>query len=90
MKNSSWNKEIQSDVSVKVISFLISPFLSFLYSLRRINTKSSYVVFFLFALFYGLCYTVLADEGNVIESSDAAKWRARFEETDLNTWEDYV
>ncbi len=90
MDNRSWDKEIKSDISVKVISFFISPFLSFLYSLRRINTKSSYVVFFLFALFYGLCYTVLADEGNVIESSDAAKWRARFEDIDLNTWEDYI
>lgn len=90
MDNRSWDKEIKSDISVKVISFFISPFLSFLYSLRRINTKSSYVVFFLFALFYGLCYTVLADEGNVIESSDASKWRARFEDRAISTWEDYI
>lgn len=90
MNNLSWDKEIQSDIAVKIITFLISPFLSFLYSLRRINTKSSYVVFFLFALLYGLCFTVLADEGNVIETSDAAKWRARFENTEMSTSDDFI
>ena len=80
----SWQKEDVLDVSMKVVAFLISPFLSFIYSLRRINTRSSFLVFFLFALMYGLCFTVVADNLSIYETADAARWRFRFENTYLN------
>ena len=86
----NWEKEEQADIFVKILLFFISPFVSFLYSLRRINTKSSYVVFFLFAIFYGLCFTVLADNTGEIETSDASRWRFRFEYTNIRTINDYL
>lgn len=54
---SSFLIEDRNDVVVKVLLFLFSPFIGFLYSLKRINTKSSFVIFFLFALCFGLCFT---------------------------------
>ncbi len=85
----TWNREDNIDLFIKLVTFLLSPFLSFLCSLRRINTKSSFVVFFLFALIYGLCFTVVADNESLIETADAARWRFRFEYLELRTWEDY-
>src|SRR5690606_5049315 len=57
---------------------LCSPFIAFLYSLRTIKTKSSYVVFFLFCVFFGLSFSVSAgkDEEN---KSDGASYREKFE-----------
>lgn len=73
-----WLKERNDDKAIKLILFLISPFLSFIYSLRRIKTRSSYVVFFLFAVFFGMSFTV----GNIRTESyiDGISYRADFEE----------
>jgi hypothetical protein len=54
----TWLTESNHDKANKVILFLISPFLAFVYSLKRIKTKSSYVVFFLFSIFFGIAFTV--------------------------------
>ena len=89
-RNNTWFKEDALNVVIKVFFFLLSPFLSFIYSLKRINTKSSFVVFFLFALIYGLCFTVISDNSDVLETNDAAKWRFRFENTNLYTFSDYI
>ena len=85
-----WLREDSGDVAIKAVLFMLSPFFSFLYSLRRIKTKSSFVVFFLFALFYGLCFTVVADNSELIDTSDASKWRFRFENTAFNDFSDYL
>lgn len=87
---SGWLKEDKVDIATKVALFLISPFISFLYSLRRINTKSSFVFFFLFALLYGLCFTVVADTTSIFETSDAARWRYRFENIPIRSFDDYI
>lgn len=73
-----WLKERNDDKALKLILFLISPFLSFLYSLRRIKTRSSYVVFFLFAVFFGMSFSVgnIRTEGSI----DGVSYRAHFEE----------
>ena len=84
-KENTWLKEDSMDIVIKIMTFMISPFISFLYSLKRINTRSSFVVFFLFALIYGLCFTVIADNLDVWEHNDAAKWRFRFENTNIYT-----
>mgnify|MGYP000874255817 CR=1 FL=1 len=55
---STWLKEKNSDITIKYILFLFSPFFSFIYALRRINTKSSYLTFFATAIFFGMSYTV--------------------------------
>lgn len=75
----NWKNEWHTDIKNKVILFLISPFLAFVYSLKRINTKSSYWVFFLFALFFGLSFT--NDQGpNEQGSLDSARYIAHFKQ----------
>lgn len=49
--------EKKNDIITKFILFLLSPFLAFIYSLKRINTKSSFFIFFLFSLCFGMCFT---------------------------------
>ena len=51
-------KNDKADTIIKIGLFLISPFISFLYSLRNMKAKSSYVVFFLFCVFFGMAFTV--------------------------------
>lgn len=55
MNISNWRVENPSEKQTKLVLFLISPFLSFLYSLKDLHTKSSYKVLFWFTLFFGLC-----------------------------------
>lgn len=77
-ENPNWRKEDPADVLLKFLSFLISPLLGLLVSIARINTKSSFVIFFLFSVFFGLCFTTVSgrDENN---KGDAAQYRMRFE-----------
>lgn len=83
----SWLKERNDDKAVKLILFVISPFLSFVYSLRRIKTRSSFVVFFLFAIFFGMAFSV----GNVRTegSFDGISYRINFEEYKYKSSYDY-
>ena len=48
--------ENKVDVASKLILFILSPFLGFIYSLKRVNTKSSFIIFFLFSLCFGMCF----------------------------------
>lgn len=73
-----WLKEENNDIVIKTISFLISPFIAFLYSLRRIKTKSSYVIFFLFAVFFGLSFTV--GDYRYENTIDGISYRIEFED----------
>lgn len=76
-----WLKETNSDKGIKLILFLISPFFSFLYSLKRIKTRSSFIVFYLVSIFFGMAFTV----GNIrtAGSGDAISYRIFFEEYGL-------
>ena len=80
-----WLREQNDDVVIKLILFLLSPILSLLYSLRRINAKSSYIVFFLFALFFGFAFTV--DNAYTI---DGFQYVQRFYEWGAKSFSDYV
>lgn len=73
----SWQTEYSKDWMSKFFLFLISPFLGFLYSLKRINTKSSFLVFFLFSVFFGLNFTT-SDGKDEFHSGDAAAYRMKF------------
>lgn len=73
----TWQKEKGSNLGFKIILFIVSPFFSFLYSLGSLKTKSSYVVMFLFFLFFGLCFTVGTDRDE--QSNDAVSYRQQFE-----------
>lgn len=83
----TWQRENQTDKAIKVILFLISPFFSFLYSLRRMNTRSSYVVFFLFAVFFGMAFAV--DNYRAEGTFDGVSYRIQFEEYVFKSSWDY-
>lgn len=86
-----WQQEEKSDIATKTILFLISPFVSFLYSLHNIKTKSSYVVFFLFFIFFGLSFTVSnIRTSSGADSGDGVSYRANFEMYRQVSYSQYV
>ncbi len=76
--NKNWAKENPVEIKAKIILFLTFPLLAFFYSIKRINTKSSYAIAFLFSVLFGLAYTVsdVRTEG----SYDGITYRINFEE----------
>ncbi|MFV0176246.1 EpsG family protein [Empedobacter falsenii] len=52
-----WCKEINYDFLTKYVLFIINPFFGFFYALKRLNTKSSYTILFLFCLLFGISFT---------------------------------
>ena len=79
MKRNLFQLEINRDIAKKVFLFLISPFLGFLVALKRMNTRSSFTVFFLFAVFFGMCFTTSVGKDE-LNRGDAAAYRYRFEQ----------
>lgn len=73
-----WTKEERSDIIAKVILFFISPFFAALYSIRRMNTRSSYIMFFLFAVFFGMAFSVPSGKTNDF-MLDGAFYRNEFD-----------
>lgn len=74
----AWQKEENTDKALKIILFLVSPFIAALYALRNIKTKSSFVVFFLFAVFFGMSFTVAPSKTDE-NSLDGTSYREKFE-----------
>ena len=74
----NWKKESKVNRINKIFLFILSPFFSLLYSLKSINTKSSFVVVFLFSICFGMAFTVsnIRDFNN---KNDAVSYRADFE-----------
>lgn len=87
----SWPSESREEKRTKVILFLISPVLAFLHSLRSVNTKSSYRVFFLFALCFGMAFSVDSYDSLSATSSgiDAGRYRLAFEQTSGMTSQEF-
>jgi hypothetical protein len=72
----------------KIILFLISPFIASVYSVKTLNRKSSYLVFFLFAVFFGLSFSV--PSGKTAEFTiDGAAYRDWFEKDIQRTSADF-
>lgn len=85
---SNWLKEKRKDVSIKVLLFLISPFFAFLYSLKSIKTKSSYFVFFLTSVFFGMAFSVPSGRGWAGVGFDGQVFREQFENyKNISNWE---
>lgn len=72
-----WLKERKDDIAIKFILFLISPLFAFIFSVRRLNTKSSYIIFFLTAVFFGLAFSVDIERESI--NLDGAYYRLLFE-----------
>lgn len=95
----TWPIESEKEWSTKLILFLLSPFVALLYSLKKMNTKSSFVVFFGFAICFGMAFSTshyesLKGDANGI---DAGRYRLTFEQTKgmttsefLSAWNDYA
>ena len=74
-----WQSENGVDVIAKAFVFIISPFLSFIVSIKSIKTRSSFFIFYLFALFYGMGFITESGKSETARN-DGAVFRALFEE----------
>lgn len=75
--NLSWPKEDKYDQVVKYLLFLIWPLAGFIFSLRRLKSKSSHLVIFLFGLLYAFSFKV--PFGSTLDMAmDAARYRVKF------------
>ena len=81
-------KEDAGDNIVKWGLFLFSPFFSLVYSIRRINTLSSFLVFFLFAVLFGLALTV--EDVRDVSTIDAVAYRIAFETQRIENWRQFL
>lgn len=68
-------QENRQDIIIKFLLFLLSPLFGFIYSLKRINTKSSFVIFFLFSLCFGVCFT---PDKNTSDYIDGQSYKEHF------------
>lgn len=76
---SRWSIETRKDLLGKLILFPLSPLLATIYSFKRANTKSSYTIFFLTSILFGLAF--IAELPGLSESYiDSQSYRRRFEE----------
>lgn len=85
----SWPKEDRVDIGIKIILFFISPVLGFIYSLLSMKRKSSYVIFFLTAIVFGMSFTVPSGI-NLENSLDGAAYIERFEYFHYLDFSDYL
>lgn len=76
-QDNSWTKDDINSAALKVVLFLISPFISLLYSIKTLNTKSTYRVIYFFCLCFGVCFTVNKIRGNI--DFDGVTYRNLFE-----------
>lgn len=76
---SSWLHEKRKDLIGKIILFILSPALSFFFSFIRANTRSSYIIFFLTALFFGMSFTVESGKADGESGLDGQYYRGTFE-----------
>lgn len=75
-----WLIESKRDVELKIVLFIISPFFATIYSFRRANTKSSYLVFFLSSILFGLSFTVDSGKDYITGVGlDGQSYREKFE-----------
>ena len=89
--NNKWLNETKRDVELKIILFIISPFFATIYAFRRANTRSSYLVFFLSSLFFGLAFTVDSGKDYIIGTGiDGQAYREKFENAKYVTEYDYI
>lgn len=85
-----WLAEKKQDVQLKIILFLISPFFAFLYSLKTIKTRSSYIVFFLTAIFFGMAFSVPSGKDELKGGIDGQFYRSDFESQKYITNSEFV
>lgn len=75
----SWLNEKREDLIGKIVLFIFSPVLAFFFSFVRANTRSSYIIFFITALFFGMSFTVDSGKGSGESGLDGQFYRGTFE-----------
>ena len=83
-----WYKEDKGIIRLKTILFVISPFISFIYGLFSLKTKTTYIVMFFFFLVFGLSFTVGTDR--LEQGLDGVAYRVMFEESKKQTTESFL
>lgn len=73
------SKENPIDILFKGLFFFLSPFISCIYSILNMKTKSSLLVFFVFCLFFGMGYTTESGKDDEVRN-DGAVYRMYFED----------
>lgn len=71
-------RENANEMAGKLLLFIIAPFLSFLYSLKSLKSRSTYLIFILFNLLFGLNFTVTNDR-SAEHNLDGSLYRGVFE-----------
>lgn len=74
-----WESEYKNDLTIKIVAFLLSPVLGMLYSLYRLNTKSSFLILFLSFTTFGFSLVVPETETDDY-NYDSVRYRAWFED----------
>lgn len=75
----NWLKEKKQDFFLKTFLFLTLPVVSFFYSFFRVNTKSSYIIFSLMSILFGLAFSVPSGKSNRELDIDGQFYRGKFE-----------
>lgn len=87
----SYRKESKEELRSKLILFFISPLMSLILSIKRINTRSSYTIFYLSAALFGFTLYVPAEKGLEALSVDSTYHRQLFEKKIVNeTFSQYI
>lgn len=73
--NREWLPETKNDLIIKYLLFSLSPFLAAVYSIRRLNTKSSFLFLFLFGILFGASFSADID----LTQADSGWYREVFE-----------
>lgn len=73
-----WKREARTSLHSKLFLFIISPFIALLYSLKSLNTRSSFIIIFLFSICFGMAFSVT----DVINDKqlDGVSYRVRFKD----------
>lgn len=82
------NQNGKEGAIIKYVFFLINPILGFLISLKEVKSKTSFNVFFLFTILFGICFIV--PSGRTADfTGDGAVYRLRFDRMAVNSSSDF-
>lgn len=85
---SGWSKEFKGEGALKMGLVFLNPFLAFLYSLRKLNTKSSYLTIFVVNVLFGISFSV-SNISDDVNTADGVVYRAKFESIAKMSFQQY-
>ena len=76
-----WKYAFNESITIRLLAYIIWPFGTWLYSLRKANSKASFIIFFLFSLL--ICWHFSETSG--LAYDDFIGIKQRFEQTNIST-----